>query len=62
MRVAAALLIICVSACGISPAPEQAWQVRDDWLRPQAELDAQAIMAGMDLAGIRAALLAHTSR
>ena len=53
MRVAAVLLMMCVTACGTGPDPK----LRE--LHSQAQLDAQAIMAGMDRARLRAALLAQ---
>jgi hypothetical protein len=62
MRAVAALMIVCLSACGTSPALEQAWGEQDNWGGPQAQLDAQAIMAGMEQARIRAALLARMGR
>ena len=57
-----ALMIVCLSACGTSPAPEQAWDEQDNRGGQQAQLDAQAIMVGMEQARIRAALLARTGR
>ena len=62
MRAVTSLMIVCLSACGTSPAPEQAWDEQDNRGGQQAQLDAQAIMAGMDQARIRAALLARTGR
>jgi hypothetical protein len=63
MRAVTALMtIMCLSACGASRAPEQAWNERDNWGGQQAQLDAQAIVAGMDQARIRAALLARMGR
>jgi hypothetical protein len=62
MRAVTALMIVCLSACGGSPAPEQAWDEQDNWGGQQAQLDAQAIMAGMEQARIRAALLARMGR
>jgi hypothetical protein len=62
MRAVTALMIVCLSACSTSPAPEQAWDKQDNWSGQQAQLDAQAIMAGMDQARIRAALLARVGR
>ena len=62
MRAVTALMIVCLSAYGASPAPEQAWDEQDNWGGQQAQLDAQAIMAGMDQARIRAALLARMGR
>jgi hypothetical protein len=58
----ATVLILCGSAGGTRPAPEQAQQERDDWVDRQARLDAQVIMVAMDAARIRAALLAHIGR
>jgi hypothetical protein len=62
MRAVTALMIVCLSACGMSPALEQAWDEQDYWAGQQAQLDAQAIMAGMDQARIQAALLARMGR
>jgi hypothetical protein len=59
MRAVTTLIILCLSACGTSPALEQAWDEQDRSREQQAQLDAQAIMAGMDQARIRAALLAR---
>ncbi len=59
MRAVTALMIVCLSARCTSPAPEQAWDEQNNWGGQQAQLDAQAIMAGMDQARIRAALLAR---
>jgi hypothetical protein len=55
-------MIVCLSACGMSSALEQARDEQDNLRAQQAQLDAQAIMAGMDQARIRAALLARTGR
>jgi hypothetical protein len=52
MRAVTALMIVCLSACGTSPALEQAWDEQDNRGGQQARLDAQAIMAGMDHARI----------
>jgi hypothetical protein len=41
---------------------EQAWDEQDKLRGQQARLDAQAIMAGMDQARIRVALLARMGR
>jgi hypothetical protein len=60
--VTALMMIVCLSACGTSRAPEQAWDEQDNWGGQQAQLDAQAIMAGMDQARIRAELLARMGR
>ena len=60
MRAVTSLMIVCLSACGTSPALEQARDEQD--YGQQAQLDAQAIMAGMDQARIRAALLARMGR
>ena len=57
----ATVLILCGSAGGIHPAPEQARQERD-WVERQARLDAQVIMVAMDAARLRAALLARIER
>ncbi len=65
MRAVTVLMIVCLSACGTSPTLEQAWdEQQDNWggHDQQAQLDAQAIMAGMDQARTRAALLARTGR
>ena len=62
MRPVTALMIVCLSACGGSPTLEPARNVQDNWGGPQAQLDAQAIMAGMDQARVRAAMLARTGR
>ena len=62
MRAVTVLIIVCLSACGTSPAPKQAWDEQDNRGGQQAQLDAQAIMAGMDQARIRAALLARMGR
>ena len=62
MRAVTALMIVCLSACGTSPALEQAWDEQDNRGGQQAQLDAQAIMAGMDQARVRAALLARMGR
>jgi hypothetical protein len=56
------MMIVCLSACGTSRAPEQASDEQDNRGGQQAQLDAQAIMAGMDQARIRAALLARMGR
>ena len=56
MRPVTALMIMCLSACGGSPALEQARDVQDNWGGPQA------IMAGMDQARVRAAILARMGR
>ena len=61
MRAVTAFMILCLSACGTSPALEQALQALDeqDKLRgQQAQLDAWAIMAGMDqrASGLRSRL------
>ena len=60
MRAVTVLMIVCLSACGGSPAPEQARDDQDNG--QQAQLDAQAIMAGMEQARIRDALLARMGR
>jgi hypothetical protein len=60
MRAVTVLMIVCLSACGGSPALEQARDEQDNG--QQAQLDAQAIIAGMDQARIRAALLARMGR
>ena len=57
----ATVLILCGSAGGIRPAPEQERQERD-WVERQARLDAQVIMVAMDAARLRAALLARIRR
>jgi hypothetical protein len=62
MRAVTALMILCLSACGTSPALEPALDEQDKLREQQAQLDAQAIMAGMDQARIRAALLARMGR
>jgi hypothetical protein len=62
MRAVTSLMIECLPACGTSPAPEQAWDEQDNRGGQQAQLDAQAIMAGMDQARTQAALLARTGR
>jgi hypothetical protein len=62
MRPVTAFMIMCLSACGGSPALEQARDVQDNWGGPQAQLDAQAIMAGMDQVRVRAAILARMGR
>jgi hypothetical protein len=62
MRAMAALMIVWLAACGTSPALEQAWDEQNNWGGHQAQLDAQAIMAGMDQARIRAAILARMGR
>jgi hypothetical protein len=62
MRAVTALMMVCLSACGTSPALEQALDERDKLREQQAQLNAQAIMAGMDQARIRAALLARMGR
>jgi hypothetical protein len=54
MRAVTALMIVCLSACGTSPALEQAWDEQDNRGGQQAQLDAQAIMVGMEQARIRA--------
>ena len=58
----ATVLIVCGSAGGARPAPEQARQERDDWVERQARIDAQVIMVAMDAARIRAALLIRMGR
>jgi hypothetical protein len=62
MRAVTALALVCLSACGTSSALEQARDEQDNLGGQQAQLDAQAIMAGMDQARIRAALLARMGR
>jgi hypothetical protein len=62
MRAVTAIVIVCLSACGTSPALEQAWDEQDNLREQQARLDVQAIMAGMDQARIRAARLARMGR
>ena len=62
MRTVTALMIVCLSACGTRPALEPGWDEQDKLREQQAQLDAQAIMAGMDQARIRAALLARMGR
>jgi hypothetical protein len=62
MRAVTTLMIVCLSACGTSSALEQARDEQDNMRGQQAQLDAQAIMAGMDQARIRAALLARMGR
>jgi hypothetical protein len=62
MHAVTAIIIVCLSACGTSPALEPAWDEQDNLREQQAQLDAQAITAGMDQARIRAALLARTGR
>jgi galactitol-specific phosphotransferase system IIB component len=62
MRAVTAIIIVCLSACGTSTALEQALEEQDNWRGRQAQLDAQAIMAGMDQARIRAAVLARMGR
>ena len=62
MRAVTAIMIVCLSACGTSSALEQARDEQNNWGGQQAQLDAQAIMAGMDQARIRAELLARMGR
>ena len=62
MRAVTALMIVCLSACSTSPAPDQAWDGQDNRGGQQAQLDAQAIMAGMDQARVQAAPLARVGR
>jgi hypothetical protein len=58
----ATVMILCGSAGGTRPAPEQVRQERDDWMERQARMDAQVIMVAMDAARIRAALSARIGR
>ena len=62
MRAVTAFMIVCLSACGMSSPSEKAWDEHGNWGGQQAQLDAQAIIAGMDQARIRAAQLARTGR
>jgi hypothetical protein len=62
MRTVTALMIVCLSACGACPALEKAWDEQDNRRGQQPQLDAQAIMVGMEQARIRAALLARVGR
>ena len=62
MRAVTSLMIVCLSACGTSPALEPARDVQDNRGGQQAQLDAQAIVAGMDQARVRAAILARMGR
>jgi hypothetical protein len=62
MRAVTAIMIVCLSACGTSSPLEQSWDEQDKSREQQAQLDAQAIMAGMDQARTRASLLARMGR
>jgi hypothetical protein len=62
MRAVTALMIMCLSACGTGSALEQASDEQNKLRDQQAQLDGQSIMAGMDQARIRAALLARMGR
>ena len=65
MRLVFALISFgCLSACGMTPSGSEADLVRHDegWRQHQAELDADAIMQGMQRARDQASQLARSSR
>lgn len=65
VRLAAALITFaCLSACGMSPSGSEAELVRHDegWRQHQAQLDAEAILRGMQRARDQASELARSSR
>lgn len=65
IRLVAALIGFgCLSACGTSPSKSEAELVRHDegWRQRQAQLDADAIMQGMQRARDQASQLARSSR
>lgn len=65
IRLAAALITFgCLSACGMTPTGSEADLVRHDdgWRQHQAQLDADAIMRGMQRARDQASELARSSR
>jgi len=65
IRLAAALITFaCLSACGGTPSGSEAELVRHDegWRQYQAQLDADAIMQGMQRARDQASQLARSSR
>ena len=51
---------VFVSACGVAPLSDRE-RVTGDGYRTQVQIDAYAIMVGMDAARIRAALLARNT-
>jgi hypothetical protein len=64
-RLSAALLTLaCLAACSGAQTVTEPSLARDDdeWRQRQAELDAQAIMQGMEQARQRAEQLARTGR
>jgi len=60
VRAWVATVLVCVSACGVAPLSDRERVAGDDY-RTQAQIDAYAIMVGMDAARIRAALLARNT-
>ncbi len=65
IRLAAALLAFAsLSACGMSPSGPESDLVRHDdgWRQHQAQLDADAILKGMQRARDQASELARSSR
>jgi len=65
IRLTATLLTLaCLAACsGVQTVPEHSLARHDDeWRQRQAELDAQAIMQGMEQARQRAEQLVRTGR
>ncbi|HTI82948.1 MAG TPA: hypothetical protein VL614_21040 [Acetobacteraceae bacterium] len=65
MRLVFALITFaCLAACGTRPSGSEAELVRHDdgWRQRQAQLDADAIMQGMQRARDQASQLARSSR
>jgi hypothetical protein len=62
--VAALITFACLSSCGTTPSGSEADLVRHDegWRQHQAQLDADAIMQGMQRARDQASQLARSSR
>jgi hypothetical protein len=65
IRLVAALITFgCLAACSTTPSGSEAELVRHDesWRKHQAQLDADAIMQGMQRARDQASQLARSSR
>jgi hypothetical protein len=65
IRLAAALITLAfLSSCGMNPSGSEADLVRHDegWRQHQAQLDADAILQGMQRARDQASQLARSSR
>lgn len=62
--VAALITFACLSGCGMTPSGSEADLVRHDegWRQHQAQLDADAIVQGMERARDQASQLARSSR